>query len=824
MRAAMTLLHDVIRDLQHGMRLLRRRPGFTAVVLTILSVAIGASVTVFSIVDAWLLRPLRFPDADRLVIGLATQRDRPDEPAVFLFYRSYLGFKAESQSLASVSAAFRRSYLVTGRGDASSVVGMAVSEEFFATMGVAPVIGRTLGSGDVGRAPATVLSYGFWQQQFGGARDVIGTTVRLNGEPHEIVGVMPNGFDVRMLEQPRGAQLWTLIAAGERGYDATGMGPVALFARLRRDTTLASAQAELNRLQLRIEAPFPEPQRLSQFPVLLTRLQDDNTRTIRATLVTVISAVGCLLLIACMNVGTLVLGRGLGRLQEAALRAALGSGYGRLVRQFLTESLLLAALGGAIGLAVAAVAVRLFVTWDPLGMLPASSIEINVRALLATIAIVGLTVIIAGLVPALRIAAADPQQALRTGGDRGATGRGQRAQSLLLGTQLAVSLMMLVMTSLLGQTFVTLTRAPLGFEPSHLAIVDLNVPLDTGSAQPTASRSRFELYERVAARIQAIPGVQRVAASTSPPLFSGGLVSVRTNRDTTQTPNRFSAQDVTSNFFETLAMPLAAGRAFDRRDSSASSRVAIVNELAARRLFSSAREAIGRQLFIDEEQPREVIGVIGNTASVFFNTLEWQENPIVYVPASQGFAAIVNPEQRTFGLSLHVRSSRPLALAEIRRAAAAVDSQVAMTRMEAAETAVGRATQQPRFRMTLLAWFSIASLLLTAVGVYGLVVQSVERRAREIGIRVALGARAVLVMGMVARSAVATAAAGTLAGCATALALGGALKSVIYGVDARDPVSMSIAVAVLLGVALLAALIPALRATRIDPIQVLRSE
>jgi hypothetical protein len=339
---------------------------------------------------------------------------------------------------------------------------------------------------------------------------VIGTTVRLNGEPHEIVGVMPNGFDVRMLEQPRGAQLWTLIAAGERGYDATGMGPVALFARLRRDTTLASAQAELNRLQLRIEAPFPEPQRLSQFPVLLTRLQDDNTRTIRATLVTVISAVGCLLLIACMNVGTLVLGRGLGRLQEAALRAALGSGYGRLVRQFLTESLLLAALGGAIGLAVAAVAVRLFVTWDPLGMLPASSIEINVRALLATIAIVGLTVIIAGLVPALRIAAADPQQALRTGGDRGATGRGQRAQSLLLGTQLAVSLMMLVMTSLLGQTFVTLTRAPLGFEPSHLAIVDLNVPLDTGSAQPTASPVTIRA---VRTRGRAYPGDPRCAAS-----------------------------------------------------------------------------------------------------------------------------------------------------------------------------------------------------------------------------------------------------------------------------------------------------------------------
>ena len=820
----MTLVNDASRDLRHGMRLLRRNPGFTAVVLTILSVAIGASVTVFSIVDAWLLRPLTFPDPNRLVIGLAAQRDQPNQPAVFLFYRSYLGFKAQSQSLASVSAAFRRSYLVTGRGDAASVLGMAVSEEFFATMGVAPVMGRTLSAGDVGGAAATVLSYGFWQQQLGGARDVIGTTVMLNGEPHEIVGVMPNSFDVRMLEQPRGAQLWTLINAGERGYDPAGRGPVAVYARLREGISLAAAQAELNQLQQRIEASFPAPQRLSQFPVLLTRLQDDNTRTIRATLITVISAVGCLLLVACMNVGTLVLGRGLGRLQEAAVRAALGSGYGRLIRQFLTESLLLAALGGAMGLALAAVALRLFAAWDPLGMLPASSLDINVRALVATSVIVGIAVIISGLVPAVRIAAADPQQVLRAGSDRGTTGRGQRAQSFLLGGQLAVSLMLLVITSLLAQTFVTLTRAPLGFEASNLSVVDMSLPIELDGSRPIGPAGRLDAYERVAASLAAMPGVRAVAASTSPPLFSGGLVSVRTNRDPTQTPQRFSAQDVTSNFFATLAMPIVAGRAFDRRDSSTSRRVVIVNELAARRLFTSARDAIGRQLFVDEGPPLDVIGVAGNTASVFFNTLEWQTNPIVYVPASQGFSAISNPERRTFGLSVHVRSSQPLSLAEIRRAAAVVNPQVAVTAMESAETSVAKATQQPRFRMTLLAWFSIASLLLTAVGVYGVVAQSVARRAREIGIRVALGARALPVIGMVAGGALTTAVLGALAGCAAALALAGALKSVLYGVDARDPMSMLFAAAVLLGVALCAALVAALRATRIDPIHVLRSE
>jgi predicted permease len=813
----MTFLDDLKRDVRHGGRILRRNPGFSAVVLTILSVAIGASVTVFSIVDAWLLRPLSFPDANRLVIGLAARRERPTEPAIYLPYRSYVSFKERSRTVTGISAAFRRGYIVTGRGDAASVLGMAVSEEFFDTMGVAPLIGRTPSAPDAGTA-ATVISYGFWQQQFGGARDVVGTTVMLNGEPHEIVGIMPNGFDVRMLEQPRGAQLWTLFKVGERGYDRMGDGPVALYARLRQDTSIEAARAELDRLQQDIEATFPEPQRLSQFSVLLTRLRDDNTRTIRATLLTVVGAVACLLLIACMNVGTLVLGRGLGRMQEAAVRTALGSGYSRLVRQFLTESLLLAALGGVAGLILASIGVRLFAAWDPIGMLPASSIAIDARALFAACAIVAIAVMISGLVPALRVAAIDPQQALRAGGDRVTTGRGQRAQSLLLGGQLAASLIVLVVASLLAQTFRTLTHAPLGFEVSNLSMIDVALPADGASEQ------RLDVYERVAAAIAALPGVQSVAASTSPPLFSGSVVSIRTSSDVSQTPDRFSAQDVTANFFDALGMPIVAGRPFDRRDSSSSLPVVIVNDAAARRLFKSPDLAIGRQLFIDRQKPREIIGVVGDTASVFFNTLEWQTNPTLYLPAAQAFSTITNPERRTFGLSVHVRSSRPVLLADVRRAATAVDSQVAVTAMDTARNAVARATQQPRFRMTLLAWFSIASLLLTAVGVYGLVAQGVARRAREIGIRVALGARAGMVMRMVARGALTTAAAGALVGCAAALALSTALEQVIYGVDARDPTSFLVAAAVLLGVTAIAALIPALRATRIEPTQVLRAE
>jgi putative ABC transport system permease protein len=812
----MTVLDDLRRDVRHAARLLRRSPAFTAIVLVILSVAIGASVTVFSVVDAWLLRPLNFPEANRLVIGLAAQPDRPAEPAVFLFYRSYLGFKEGSRSLSGVSAAFRRGYLVSGRGDATSVLGMAVSEEFFKTLGIAPALGRTLAPQDATGPHTVVIGYGFWQQQFGGAPDIIGTTVMLNGESHEIVGVMPNGFDVRMLEQPRGAQLWTLIKNGEAGYDANGMGPVALYARVRDGVSLARAQAELNRIHSDIERRFPEQQRLSRFPVLLTRLQDDNTRTIRGTLLTVIGAVACLLLIACMNVGSLLLGRGLGRMPEAAVRSALGSGYGRLVRQFLTESLLLSSLGGLGGLGLASLGTRLFTAWDPIGMLPAASITIDLRVLFAACAVVGVAVIVSGLVPAIRIAAVDPLHAIRAGDDRATTGRGQRTQSMLLGGQLAASLILLVMTSLVVQTFLKLASTPAGFDASNLSVANVNMPADVND--------RLALYERVAARIAALPGVEAVAASTSPPLFSGQQVSVRTIDDQNQAPQRISAQDVTTNFFEAVGIPVIAGRGFDVRDSGTAPRVIVINEATARSLFGSAANALGQQLFLDRQPPRQVIGVVGNTASIVFNTLEFQRNPIVYLPGSQAFAAIMNPELRSFGLQVHIRSSRPLSLADMRRAATSIDSRVAVTSMETASASVAKATQQPRFRMALLGWFSIASLLLTAVGVYGLVSQNVARRAREIGIRLALGARTMRVIDTVARGALTAAVAGAVCGCVAAFWLSATLESLLYGVEARDARSFLFAASVLLGVAALAALVPALRATRIDPIRVLRSD
>ncbi len=374
------IINDFRRDIAHGGRLLRRNPGFAAVVVATLAVAMAATVTVFSIVDAWLLRPLNFPSADRLVIAFGAPSDRPSEPAVWLPYRAYLGWKEQSRSFASVSAAFFRGVTVRTQTDARSAVGLEVTPDFFQTLGVRPFLGRTLNQSDVGGPPTVVLSHGFWLRYLGGSPAAVGTSVTLSDVPHLVVGVMPRDFDLRILDRPEGLEFWTPLQVGERGYTPGGIGPVAIVGRLHDGLTIDAAQSEVARITRASETGYPV--NFNQFVVNLTSLQADNSRTIRSTLLTVSAAVAGLLLIAAMNVGALMLGRGIGRMREAAIRAALGSGRPRLIRQFLAESLLISVIGGAAGIVLALIAIKLFIAWNPLGTLPANAIQLDLRALL----------------------------------------------------------------------------------------------------------------------------------------------------------------------------------------------------------------------------------------------------------------------------------------------------------------------------------------------------------------------------------------------------------------------------------------------------------
>ena len=813
------MISDLARDLRHALRIFRRAPAFTIVVVATLTLAIGASVTLFSILDSFLLRPLNFPHADRLTVSLYATRERPSEPAVFVLYRDYLAWQGRAQSFERLSAAFPRTWLVGGAGDPVTADGLVVTPEFFPTLGVAARLGRTLSEQDANRPATTVLSYGLWQRQFGGDAAAIGSRVILNGTPHEIVGVMPADFDVRLLEQARGFELWTLFRPGEAGYGPAGTGGVAVIGRLRDAATASDAQRELNALHHEAEGRFTP--NAARFEVLLSSLQGDNTRTVRATLVTLGGAVASLLLVACLNVGTLTAGRGLARGRETAIRAAIGSGRGRLVRQFLAESLLLSAAGSVLGIGMAAAATRLFTVWNPLERLPATPVAIDLRAAAAAAALMAVATIISGVVPALRLSVADPADALRAGGERGASGAGgARAQATLLAAQIAMSVVLLVATTLLVRSFVRLQREPLGFDRANLTVMKLALPAD--ELDSSAKRNAFS--RQLADRIAALPGVEMVAAGTSALLSSGPPMPVRTSADESAAPLRIPVQDVTPNFFATLAAPMLAGRGFDARDSPTSPPVVVLNDRGAQLLFGSGAAAIGRRLRLGQGDWVDVVGVVSNIRTTAFNTLEWLTSPVAYVPAAQGFAAIRNPTSPSFELHVHVRGSRALSAAALRAGVAQVNRRVAVVEIRSASESVARATQQPALRMRMLSAFAIASLLLAAIGAYGLVSQGVARRMREIGIRIALGARPRALVLEIARQTMIVGAVGVGCGCAAAFALAKPLASLLYGVRTSDALSFAAAGALLIAVITVAALVPAARAARIDPIDVLRAD
>lgn len=813
----MSVVDDFRRDVRHGVRLLWRNRGFALVVVSTVAVAIGAAVTAFSIADAWLFRPLGFPAADRLVVAFAAAPQRPTEPAVWLPFRAYESWRDTTRSLTSISGAFFQGATWRTATDARSIVGMRVTPEFFATFGVRPLHGRPLQASDAGGPRALVLSHGFWQQALGGSTAVLEAPITLSDVSYTVVGIMPEDFDVRLLDRPEGAAFWTLLRPGDPGYDAGGIGPVALIGRLRDGVTLEAAQAEVAAITRRAEAAYP--MNFNQFVVALSSLQADNTRSVRATLTTVLAAALCLLLIAAMNVGALLLGRGLGRRGEVAVRHALGAGRARISRQLLTESLVLSGCGAVLGVALAAVATRLFLVWNPLGTLPANDVHLDWRALAVAGGAMVVITIVSGLLPAVRISAAGPADALGGGAQQGRIiAPVRRAQTVMLVAQMAASVVLLICTALLARTFIQLRAAPLGFATGGLAVVSVVLP-----AKPFASAAhRLAFYKRLEEDLWALPGVRGVAASTSPPLAGAGVLPVNLTAVDNAAAPRMGAPEVTRGFFETLEIPVIAGRTFGEQDHASGAPVVVLNARAARDLFGGPAQAVGLRLRLDRDTWREVVGVVGDVRTAFFNTLEWRTDANVYRPAAQAFAQLGSPAATSFTLFVHVRSSRPLTAAELREAVRRADPSAAFLEVRQLPALVAEATRQPTFRMSLLLWFGSLSLLLAAIGVYGLVMQSVTARLREIALRVALGAEPAAMMASIVRGALLWAITGLVIGVAAAVLLGQRLEAVLYGVRPGDGLSLAGVGLLMLAVTGLAAWLPARRAAGVDPGRVLR--
>jgi len=819
-----SLRDDFRADLRQGLRLLGRAPAVTGVVLCTLGIAIGGTVTAFSITDAWLFRPLHFPSADRLVVAFMASAPKPTEPAVWMPYRAYLSWKESVHSFSSVSAAFFRGATWRSASGAKSLLGMRVTPEFFDTLGVSALRGRFLTAGDARGSPAVVLSYAFWQRELGGSTDVVGATISLSDIVYTVVGIMPPDFDVRLLDRPEGAAFWTLFRPGDRGYEPGGMGPITILGRLAQGVGIERARIEAAAIMERAERAyalnFNQPDAAgNRFVVNLSSLQEDNSRTVRSTLLTVLGAAVCLLLIAAMNVGVLLLGQGLKRRNEVAVRYAMGAGRNRLVRQFMTESLVLSTCSTILAIGLSAAALRLFVASNPLGALPANGVHLDLRAAAVAAIAVAVTTVVAGLVPALRLSSAGLGATLRSGEGGRTTATAQRAQRGLLVAQVAVSTVLIVCAALLAKTVLRLGAEPLGFIADGVEVAEVALP--TTPFDSSAARNRF--YDALDARLRARPGVRAVAAATSPPLTAGGFVTVRLSADDKVVAPRMSAPSVTPAYFETLSIPLVAGRRFDRRDTADGRPVVMLNALAATQLFGDRHTAVGQRVRIGEEMWCEVVGVVGNVSTTFFNTLEWQTAPMVYRPAAQSLAQPPDPEATHLTLWLYIRADRPLSADDVRDEASAVGPRAMVLSVQQVPDMVAVATRQPTFRMTLLLWFCGASLLLTAIGISGIVAQAVTERLREIAIRIALGAQPRTLTLSFVRQALATCASGLAIGIVFSLMLARLLASMLYGVRTDDVSSLMAAGAVMLAVTGVAAWVPALRATRVPAVHVLRT-
>jgi predicted permease len=813
-------LEQIGQDLRRGARMLRKNPGFTAVGALTLALGIGANAFAFSIVNAWLLQPLHLKHPDRLVIVLKSTVERPTEPSVFVGCRDYVVWKRENRSFESMAGAFWRNYILTGVSEAQELRGMIVTDGFFETLGVPAQIGRTFTEEDLQGPPVVVLSHDVWQNRFGGSPDIVGRSLNLNGKTYRIVGIMPRDFYFRILDQPNSSEIWALLQPGEPGYDINSAGPIAVIGRLKVGVSPETAQSDLFSIQRTVDEQYADNPK--GYMVLVAGLQADNTRTVRASLFTLSGAVVLVLLIACTNLSNLLLSRSMGRQKEMAIRTALGSGRCQLIRQLLTENAVLALFGGGLGILCAYAALHMFVASNPLGALPPNPIILDSRALAFTAILTLGTTALFGLAPALQSSHINLNYFLKETGNASSLGvRSRWLRSALVVGEVALSLVLLTGASLMVQTLVRLRSQPLGFQTRSVSVLTITLPESVYSQD-----SHFHGFtERLLDTFTTVPGVSAVGATTTPLLSFGFSTGLRID---CEVPSDNSAghildmQIITPNYFSALGITILRGRSFSGSDERGAESVVIVNEVAGR-LFGKV-DPIGKHVRLSENDVEmAVVGIVADTSSVFYNKVAWETRPRVFIPLKQAVAT------HSFGpvgheLYVYLQEKHRLSLADLRHVVRSADPDVPLSKLEPLAQEVSSQFNDTKLRSSVLGGFALLALLLSAVGIYGAVSQSVLQRTREIGIRVALGARTRDIVGMVVRQGMLLVLFGTGVGTVGAFMLAHVMKALLYGVTPGDPVLISEVAVLSLTVAFFACYIPARRAMRVDPIVAVRYE
>ncbi|HWR16033.1 MAG TPA: ABC transporter permease [Terriglobales bacterium] len=810
------------QEVKYALRTLLKRPAFSAIIVVVLALGIGANTAIFSVVDAVLLRPLPFPEPDRIVQvwHVPPARSFPGLKKFALSPANFLDWQKESTSFESMSLMGNGTATLTGSGDPQSITGTRVSPAFFSVLKATPLLGRTFTpeDGSTSSPKTVILSESFWKINFGADKNIVGRNLVLDGEPFTVVGVMPEKFTFPTYTPT--TKIWTCLQFTPKEAAVRGNHNYLAIGRLKSAVTLDQAQAELSTIASRLESEYPADN--AGWGSLIVPLREELVGDVRPALLVLLGAVAFVLLIACANVANLVLAMTLSRRKELAIRAALGASRSDLIRQVVLETVLLSLAGGVLGLFFAHLGVQVITNFLSDSLPRTGAIQLDAPVLLFTFAIAILTGLLSGIIPASRFAKGDVNDALKQGlGRTDADSGGTRTRSVLVVSEVALSLMLLVGAGLMVRTFFHLQNTSPGVDPKNVFTTFIPLP----EAKYDTAEKRRGFYTQLRDKIRALPGVESVAYIDSLPLQGGSnqpiLIEGRPVLQMADQPE-VHVRNISPGYLNTMKVPLLRGRDFSDSDTSGTPPVILISQSLAREFFPN-EDPIGKHISLDLTDkylelpvtPREIIGIVGDVNMVGLDSD--RSNAAVYLPSLQVSTGYMTLVVRTV--------NQPGALTTaVANAVHALDPTQTLVGTQTMEEVVSESLAHRRFTMILLVAFAGLAMVLAAVGIYSVLSYAVRRRVREIGIRMALGAQVRDVVRMIVMDGLKPTIIGVVLGFAGALALGRVLASVIYGVSSRDSLTFAGVSVLLVTVALLATAVPAYRAAQVEPVRTLRDE
>ncbi len=802
-------MSGLLQDFRYALRQMMRSPGFTLVAVITLALGIGATTAVFSVVDEVLLHPLPYPDSDRIVKVAETYQGVAGDDAS---PANYLDWVAQNSVFAQMAASRGWAASLSAGDRPERVKGTMVTPSFFALFGINPILGRGLEESDAraGNDHVVVLGYGLWQRYFGGDRGIVGRNVRLNGEEYDVVGVMPPNFSPDDYGEMWVPSPWGVpshpLAMDKDPRQFRSRSYLDVWARLKPGVTAQQARAELDTIGRRLEKQYPNDD--DKVGVSFLPLHEYVVGDIRPVLLVLLAAVVVVLLIGCANVANLLLARATARAREISIRTTLGASRRRLLRQLLTESVVLALLGGVLGLLLAVAAVPSLLALSPPDIREFKQIGINREVLAFSFLASVICGVVFGLMPALQASRSNPNEFLKEG-ERGSTSHRGRTRSVLVVAEVGLSLVLLVGAGLLVKSFARLMDVNPGFDADRLLTFNVGLPSSTNAAQ------QFAFYRDVMQRLQALPGVKSVGAVSRLPL-AGGNSGRSFKVPGIEKDYSADIRVSTADYFRTMGIPLMKGRNFSEGDLGSAVNVAIVNDALAREVFPG-QDPIGKHLtdFGPDNLTLEIVGVVGSVRHVGLDT----------APHSEIYQLLGQAQWPSIFVAMRSATSDATSLTSLAQNAVwSVNKDVPLANIRTMQELIANSVQRRKFSMLLLTIFAAVAMLLAAIGLYGVMSYSVAQRTKEIGIRMALGARRTDVLALVAKQGMALVLMGIAAGTMLSLGMTRLISGMLFGISATDPLTFAAVAALLATVAFLANYLPARRAASVDPMVALRYE